>query len=195
MAAPVVSHVEKAGYDTLDAMRIFFVLLCCHLAVGASLAREPVPEKASRPSVFLITIDTLRADHVHCYGYDRIQTPAIDQLAVQGIRFTEAFTPSPITNSSHASILTGLLPSSHGVRDFGIPLAAGHTTLAQLLQNRNYRTAAFIGAVILDSRALAPGFDRGFDFYDNFPAQTETKSRWGRSEERRVGKECRSRWS
>src|SRR5580692_9184240 len=137
-------------------MRIFFVLICCHLAVGASLAREPAPDKASHPGVFLITIDTLRADHVHCYGYDHIQTPAIDQLAMAGIRFTEAFTPSPITNSSHASILTGLLPSSHGVSDFGIPLAAAHTTLAQLLQKQDYRTAAFIGAVILDSKALAP---------------------------------------
>ncbi len=165
-------------------MRIFFVLICCHLAVGASLAREPAPDKASYPGVFLITIDTLRADHIHCYGYDRIQTPAIDQLAMAGIRFTEAFTPSPITNSSHASILTGLLPSSHGVSDFGIPLAAAHTTLAQLLQKQGYRTAAFIGAVILDSKALAPGFDRGFDFYDNFPAQAETKSRWGRIERR-----------
>src|SRR5271165_2350256 len=165
-------------------MRIFFVLLWCHLALGVCVAREPVPDIPSRPGVFLITIDTLRADHVHCYGYDRIHTPAIDQLAVEGIRFTEAFTPSPITNSSHASILTGLLPSSHGVSDFGIPLAAAHTTLAQLLQKQDYRTAAFIGAVILDSMALAPGFDRGFDFYDNFPAQAKTKSRWGRIERR-----------
>lgn len=144
----------------------------------------PEPDQTSSRNVFLITIDTLRADHVHCYGYDRIQTPAIDQLATDGIRFAQAFTPSPITNSSHASILTGLLPSSHGVSDFGIPLAPGHTTLAQLLQKRDYRTAAFIGAVILDSKALAPGFDRGFDFYDNFPAQAETKSRWGRIERR-----------
>jgi choline-sulfatase len=179
-----IEAVENAGRDTLDAMRIFFVLLCCHLAVGASVAHEPVPDKTPPPEVFLITIDTLRADHVHCYGYDRIQTPAIDQLAVEGIRFTEAFTPSPITNSSHASILTGLLPSSHGVSDFGIPLAAGHSTLAQLLQKQDYRTAAFIGAVILDSKALAPGFDHGFDFYDNFSAQAETKSRWGRIERR-----------
>jgi choline-sulfatase len=165
-------------------MRIFFVLLGCYLAAAASVAREPVPGETPRPAVFLITIDTLRADHVHCYGYDRIQTPAIDQLAADGIRFTQAFTPSPITNSSHASILTGLLPSSHGVSDFGIPLAAGYTTLAELLQKQGYGTAAFIGAVILDSKAFAPGFDRGFDFYDNFPAQAETKSRWGRIERR-----------
>jgi arylsulfatase A-like enzyme/Tfp pilus assembly protein PilF len=165
-------------------MRIFFALLCCYFALGSAAARVPASDQTDSRNVFLITIDTLRADHVHCYGYDRIQTPALDQLAAQGIRFTQAFTPSPITNSSHASILTGLLPGSHGVSDFGVPLVAGHTTLAQLLQKRNYRTAAFIGAVILDSKTLAPGFERGFDFYDNFPAQTESKSRWGRIERR-----------
>src|SRR5207253_355990 len=165
-------------------MRIFFVLLGCYLAAGASVAREPVPDQTARPGVFLITIDTLRADHVHCYGYDRIQTPALDLLAKQGIRFTQAFTPSPITNSSHASIMTGLLPSSHGVSDFGVPLTAIYPTLAELLAKGGYRTAAFIGAVILDSKTLAPGLDRGFEFYDNFPEKTETKSRWGRLERR-----------
>jgi choline-sulfatase len=165
-------------------MRIFFFLVCCHLALGSGAAGEPRPDKTSQRDVFLITIDTLRADHVHCYGYDRVQTPSLDQLAKQGVRFTQAFTPSPITNSSHASIMTGLLPSAHGVSDFGVPLAASHLTLAETLKKRGYRTAAFIGAVILDSKALAPGLDRGFEFYDNFPAQSETKSRWGRVERR-----------
>ncbi len=165
-------------------MRIFFVLLCCHLAAGASAAHEPEPEKVSRPGVFLITIDTLRADHVHCFGYDRIRTPALDLLAEQGIRFTQAFTPSPITNSSHTSIMTGLLPSSHGVSDFGVPLGAKYPTLAELLTKGGYRSAAFIGAVILDSKNLAPGLDRGFEFYDNFPEVATTKSRWGRLERR-----------
>ncbi len=173
-------------------MRIFFVLLCCHLAAGASAAHEPEPDKISRPDVFLITIDTLRADHVHCYGYDRIRTPALDLLAAQGIRFTLAFTPSPITNSSHTSIMTGLLPSSHGVSDFGVPLPAKYPTLAELLTKGGYRTAAFIGSVILDSKNLAPGLDRGFEFYDNFPELTTTKSRWGRLERRGMEVEQRA---
>src|SRR5258707_9262795 len=173
-------------------MRIFFVLLGCHLAAGASVAREPVPDKTPGPGVFLITIDTLRADHVHCYGYNRIRTPALDLLAKQGIRFTQAFTPSPITNSSHTSIMTGLLPSSHGVSDFGVPLAPQHPTLAELLSKGGYRTAAFIGAVILDSKNLAPGLDRGFEFYDNFPELTTTKSRWGRIERRSMEVEQRA---
>lgn len=141
-------------------------------------ARKPAPD------VFLITIDTLRADHVACYGYKQVETPTIDALAADGIRFTEAFTHSPITNTSHATILTGLLPSVHGVTDFAVPLASQHATWAELLKKRGYHTAAFIGAVILDSTSLAPGLDRGFDFYDNFPAKSETKQRWGRLERR-----------
>src|SRR5215475_6694619 len=127
-------------------MRLVLLLLL------ASLCRAAVP-----PNIFLITIDTLRADHVHCYGYPQIQTPALDELAKDGIRFEQAFTPSPLTNSSHTSILTGLLPSVHGVNDFGMPLADTHPTLAELLKSKGYRTAAFIGAVVLDSKTLAPG--------------------------------------
>lgn len=136
------------------------------------------------PNVFLITIDTLRADHVHCFGDNQIQTPALDNLAKDGIRFADAFTPSPITNTSHTTILTGLLPSSHGVTDFAIPLDVSHATLAELLREKGYHTAAFIGAVILDSNTLAPGLDRGFDFYDNFPKTPPSKSRWDRVERR-----------
>ncbi len=156
------------------------VFLLAAVPLGAGQGQK----KATQPEVFLITIDTLRADHVHCYGYESIQTPALDGLARDGVRFTQAFTPSPITNTSHTSILTGLLPSTHGVTDFAVPLAPTHPTLAELLKKSGYHTAAFIGAVILDSKTLAPGLDRGFDFYDNFPAQSPTKSRWGRVERR-----------
>jgi arylsulfatase A-like enzyme/Flp pilus assembly protein TadD len=148
-----------------------------------SAAPSP-PKKAAHPDIFLVTIDTLRADHVHGYGYRNIQTPALDGLAQDGIRFTQAFTPSPITNTSHTTILTGLLPSSHGVTDFAVPLAPAHPTWAEQLHAHAYHTAAFIGAVILDSKTLAPGLDRGFDFYDNFPEHSHTKSRWGRVERR-----------
>jgi choline-sulfatase len=148
-----------------------------------SLVAADAPKK-NPPDVYLITIDTLRADHVHCYGYEKIATPAIDELAKSGIRFSQAFTASPITNTSHTTILTGLLPSSHGVTDFGVPLAASHPTTAELLARHGYHTAAFIGAIILDSHSLAPGLDRGFEFYDNFPEHSSTKERWGRVERR-----------
>jgi len=166
-------------------IKAFCCFLFCSIVV-AWVARGPVADTISRPNVFLITIDTLRADRVHCYGYGPIKTPSLDKLAKEGIRFAQAFTPSPITNVSHTSILTGLLPSSHGVSDFGVPLTGSHATLAGELKKQGYATAAFIGAVVLDSKQLAPGLDRGFQFYDNFPEHAEGKSRWGRIERRGI---------
>jgi len=163
-------------------MRAFLILVLCGLELVAQ--ERPVRKAGSLPDVYLVTIDTLRADHVHCYGYEQIQTPALDGLAREGVRFANAFTPSPITNTSHTSILTGLLPSAHGVTDFARPLSSDHSTLAELLKGKGYQTAAFIGAVILDSHAMAPGLDRGFDFYDNFPEHPQSASRWGRLERR-----------
>lgn len=174
-----------------SALKLGKFCICVLVFIGdwAALSEpaKPAQPTHTRPlDVFLVTIDTLRADHVHCYGDDQIQTPALDHLAKDGVRFGQAFTPSPITNTSHTSILTGLLPSSHGVTDFAVPLAPSHSTWAELLKPTGYHTAAFIGAVILDSKALAPGLDRGFDFYDNFPEHPQTKSRWGRLERRGV---------
>src|SRR6266853_5599236 len=163
-------------------MKLRLIVILCLVDIGICTAQTK--PKSSLPNIFLITIDTLRADHVHCYGDEQIQTPALDGLAADGIRFNQAFTPSPITNTSHTTILTGLLPSSHGVTDFGVPLVASHLTWAELLKAKGYHTAAFIGAVILDAKSLAPGLDRGFDFYDNFPEHPQSKSRWGRVERR-----------
>jgi len=153
----------------------YLALFLCLASIAAS---------AQSPDVFLITIDTLRADHLGCYGYKNVETPTIDSVAADGVRFSAAFTHSPITNTSHTSILTGLLPSNHGVTDFGVPLAPNHVTWAELLKKQGYQTGAFIGAVILDAAQLAPGLDRGFDFYDNFPTKTDSKDRFGRVERR-----------
>ena len=135
--------------------------------------------KPDHPDIFLITIDTLRADHVHCYGYKNVDTPAMDGLAADGVRFDQAFTPAPITNSSHATILTGLLPSAHGVTDFGVLLAPTHKTWAELLKQSGYQTAAFIGAVILDSNTLAPGLNRGFRLLRQFSRASAGKVAMG----------------
>ena len=167
---------------TSIAARLALIFLAIAILENPLWAASSPP--ASKPDVFLITIDTLRADHVACYGYKQVETPAIDGLAADGVRFTQAFTHSPITNTSHITILTGLLPSVHGVTDFAVPLSPQHVTWAELLKKQGYQTAAFIGAVILDSDTLAPGLNRGFDFYDNFPTKTDTKERWGRVERR-----------
>jgi choline-sulfatase len=162
-----------------------FPLWVATVAVTATLSpAQRVAGPLPLPDVYLVTIDTLRADHIHCYGDDKIQTPALDSLAQDGIRFAQAFTPSPITNTSHTSILTGLLPSAHGVTDFAIPLKKTFPTWAELLKSDGYQTAAFIGAVILDSHTLAPGLDRGFDYYDNFPEHGPEGEHWGYLERR-----------
>jgi len=199
-AAPV--EAQRRGrtvvrWALMRRLAIFMGIIFVRIFVGVTLlgtsawgqdsgqvSGQKPSRRTSSPDVFLITIDTLRADHVGCYGYKQVETPALDALAADGVRFTRAFTHSPITNTSHITILTGLLPSVHGVTDFGVPLSPQHVTTAELLKKRGYQTAAFIGAVILDSNTLAPGLDRGFDFYDNFPAKTETKERWGRVERR-----------
>lgn len=177
-------ETHRSDHASLSGMRAFSILTVCGLAMMNFAAGQAAARRPPQPDVYLVTIDTLRADHVHCYGYERIQTPALDGLARDGILFAQAFTPSPITNTSHTSILTGLLPSAHGVTDFARPLTPAYSTWAELLKQRGYQTGAFIGAVILDSKAFAPGLDRGFDFYDNFPEHPQTQSRWGRVERR-----------
>jgi arylsulfatase A-like enzyme/Flp pilus assembly protein TadD len=119
------------------------------------------------PNLLLVTIDTLRPDHLGCYGYDQIQTPSIDSLAAQGFRFTQAFTPVPITLPSHTVILTGTYPMMSGIHDFsGNILNSSQPTLASVLSARGYDTGAVIAAAVLDRRF---GLNRGFDFYyDHF---------------------------
>lgn len=123
-------------------------------------------ETASGPSqnILLITLDTTRADHLGCYGYGPARTPNLDRLAGEGIRFSRAYCPAPLTLPSHVSILTGLDPAGHGVRNNGHALPAGIGTLAEILKGRGYATAAFVSSFSVDSRF---GLDRGFEVYDD----------------------------
>jgi arylsulfatase A-like enzyme/Tfp pilus assembly protein PilF len=123
----------------------------------------------NRPeNVILIIVDTLRHDHLGCYGYRVIDTPNIDGLAEQGIRFEEAVSHVPITLPSISSILTSLTPYEHGVHfSEGYRLQDDVTTLAEVLSAEGFETAAFVSAVLLDS---VFGIDQGFDLYDSdFP--------------------------
>jgi arylsulfatase A-like enzyme/Tfp pilus assembly protein PilF len=121
----------------------------------------------SRPhqlSLLLITIDTLRADHVGAYGADTGATPVLDSLAASGVRFDQVQTAVPLTGPSHATIMTGQYPPSHGVRgNVVFSLGTKYPTLATLLKQRGYRTAAFVGAYPV---AAAFGFNQGFDTFD-----------------------------
>src|SRR5260370_14908920 len=106
------------------------------------------------PHVLLITIDTLRADHLGCYGDKGAETPVLDGLAARGTRFAVAVAHVPLTTPSHASLLTGLAPPRHGLRDNGsFTLPEGIPTLATLLHDAGYPTAA-LGAGF--PRALRP---------------------------------------
>src|SRR5437867_3013715 len=86
-------------------------------------------------NVILITIDTLRADHLGCYGYSLVRTPNIDRLAQAGARFTRAYTPVPITMPAHAALFTGAFPLGTGVHDFSSKLPPDAATLAQTLRH------------------------------------------------------------
>lgn len=111
-------------------------------------------------NLLLISIDTLRADHLGCYGNQRVRTPNIDRLAGEGVRFMNATTVAPITLPAHSSLMTGVEPYIHGARDNGIyTLSDENVTLAEVLSGAGYRTSAHVGAdVIRAESGLAQGF-------------------------------------
>jgi arylsulfatase A-like enzyme/cytochrome c-type biogenesis protein CcmH/NrfG len=135
-------------------------------ALAALRAAAQTPAKPAL-NIVLITIDTLRADHVGCYGYKQIKTPNIDALAADGARFDRAFAVVPVTLPSHTSMLTGTYPMFSGMHDFsGNKLSPLQPTMASVLKQAGYQTGAVIGAAVLDSRF---GLNQGFDFYyDHF---------------------------
>jgi choline-sulfatase len=113
----------------------------------------------------LITIDTLRPDHLRCYGYNQIETPTLDRIAQRGVLFENGVTQTPLTPPSHASIFTGLNPPTHKVRDTGgFILSPTTVTLASMLQKSGWDTAAFVSSVVLKRRF---GFSQGFAVYDD----------------------------
>ncbi len=119
-----------------------------------------VPEK---PNVILIIVDTLRADHLSCYDYERNTSPAIDSIAKGGIQFLNAYTTAPWTQPAVASIITGLLPYYHNVCDLFDILSPDNITLAELLRDEGYKTGAVISHKLLESKL---GYAQGFDYYN-----------------------------
>jgi len=130
---------------------------------------SPLIAAEKKTSVVLITVDTLRADRLESYGYDRGKTPTSSALAREGILFENTLVQTPITLPSHASILTGTYPFYHGVQDVVGRLRSNVPTLAEWFKQRGYKTGAVVGSTVLLTQW---GLARGFDFYeDNFPMQ------------------------
>jgi choline-sulfatase len=118
------------------------------------------------PNVILITLDTTRADRMGFLGSNRGLTPNLDALAHGASVFSRAYAHVPLTTPSHATILTGTYPQFNHVNYMGDALGKGLPLLPEILHKNGYKTAAFVGALVLDPSKLAPGFERGFDVYD-----------------------------
>lgn len=135
------------------------------VAALAVVALAGCGEAAPKWNVLLVTFDTTRADHLGCYGHPRGATPNVDQMAADAVLFRNAYSSLPLTLPSHSTILTGLYPPAHGVRDNGLfVLAEEQTTLAERLAARGYATAAAIGGFPLEARF---GIAQGFEHYDD----------------------------
>ena len=150
-------------------MKLPWISLCC---IAACIATFGQAAKSTRPTshsrvaggnVLLITIDTLRADHVGAYGSSAARTSTLDHLAQDGVLFERAYSQVPLTLASHTSLLTGTYPFHNGVQDFtGQPLGPDIRTIAQALKAKGYDTGAVVSSYVLDR---SWGLDRGFAFY------------------------------
>ena len=127
-----------------------------HTAFGA--------DTQTPPSVILISVDSLRADHLSCYGYRRASTPHIDAMVRGATIFTQVSSQVTLTLPSHASLLTSTYPFADGVQDNAVQLGPDAVMLATVLKSHGYRTGAFVGGFVLDRRF---GLNRGFNEYDS----------------------------
>jgi arylsulfatase A-like enzyme len=164
-----------ARFQALFGRRRWYLTAALVVSVAIAIAGRPrtastvtaAPSgRAARPAnVLLISIDTLRRDHLGCYGYEDASTPSIDALAGESAVFDDATSPIPLTGPSHVTMLTGLYPTSHGAEDNGIRIPVRATTVADTLAGGGYRTAAFVSGWTMADRAVGLG-DR-FEHYDD----------------------------
>jgi choline-sulfatase len=136
-------------------------LFCVLLPLSAT---KSLASSNKAPSIVLISIDTLRADRLSCYGYRRVKTPSIDSITQGGTLFSAINSQFPLTFPSHVSLFTSSYPFFNGIEDNGEALRPNAVTLATVLKSRGYHTAAFVGGFVLDRRF---GLNQGFDDYDS----------------------------
>jgi arylsulfatase A-like enzyme/Tfp pilus assembly protein PilF len=161
---------------------VFLLLLCL---AGCARPRGAFPGS----SIFLISIDTLRSDHLPAYGYRSVQTPNIDGLASDGILFEHAYAHVPLTLPSHATLFTGLLPGENGVRDnVAFSLSGSRETMASFFGKHGYATGGAVSAVVLSHET---GIARGFGFYEDSVEPTRVRESLGRVQ--RSGRETQGK--
>jgi arylsulfatase A-like enzyme/tetratricopeptide (TPR) repeat protein len=132
--------------------------------LAAACGRAPLAVDPKTP-IILISIDTLRSDHLPAYGYGKVETPSLDALRADSILFQHAYSHCPLTLVSHASVFTGLLPADHGIRDnLGFELNRSVKTIPELLKAKGYATGGAVSAIVLRGET---GISRGFSFWDD----------------------------
>ncbi len=147
-------HKRAAATDTPD-----------HLPEDHDPDRPLPAGDPARPDVIVLSVDTLRADHLGAWGYDRDTSPFLDELARGGTRFTDAWSPAPWTLPSHATLLSGLLPPNHGAIEDTVRIGADIPLVQEAFRAHGYLTAAVTSSLFVSSRF---GFDRGFDWFHDF---------------------------
>ena len=146
--------------------KIFYISLLIFISVAIHVFDElshRFKNESDIDKIILVTIDTLRADHLSSYGYPRNTSPFIDSMAAQGVRFKNVIAPMATTNPSHASIFTSLYPLQHGVTRNGLILDDSYLTMAEIFRGMGYKTAAFVSMDTLKSSNM----NQGFDFFDD----------------------------
>jgi arylsulfatase A-like enzyme/predicted Zn-dependent protease len=145
------------------------------LALVACKGDRALPAASAETPVIIVSIDTLRSDRLPAYGYEGVETPNIDAFRADSILYERAYSHYPLTFPSHASILTGLLPADHGVRDnTGYQLGTNVKTIQEILKDRGYATGAAVSSFILRRET---GMNRGFDLYDDSVAPVTAGNR------------------
>jgi len=165
-----MSFSKKIVFFTSIFIFFIFSLTC----VSNLTAEGKTTSPKNSLNILLLTLDTLRPDHLGCYGYKSIKTPNIDKLAQNGVLFSNAYSPAPLTLPSHASIMTGQYPIRHGVHDNGIfVLTDSAVTLAEILKKQGYNTGAILASYVL---AAQFGLKQGFDYYNDHFNQHEGRA-------------------
>jgi choline-sulfatase len=160
-----IFRLHRLAQDSTPSIPCLSVRKLLALVLTAAGCGEGARSGSPGTNVLLVTIDTLRADHVGCYGNASAATPTLDGLAARGVRFATAVSHVPLTGPSHASILTGRTPLGHGFRDNGgFVLPADIASAPAVYRQAGYSTGAFVSGFPLDRRF---GMDRGFDVYDD----------------------------